>query len=113
MLHSVFAAAELTKNMFENGEMVYKQGPLGGCTNLNKCELIKFTNLIPCTGCSYSILDAETMPKVNKAIKNLKQSIAFLPENSPYRLQVLMETQSIITAVNKAGYADLLEIKIE
>ncbi|NVL26624.1 hypothetical protein F2S73_05600 [Pseudomonas syringae pv. actinidiae] len=101
---------ELTKSKFEKGEMVYKQGPSGGCTNPNPCELIKFTNLIPCTHCSFSILNAEAMPKVNKFIKGLRKSIAFLPENSPFSLQVQMEIENIITAVEKAGYANLLEI---
>ncbi|PBP72738.1 hypothetical protein CCL21_04745 [Pseudomonas syringae] len=104
---------EFTKNQFEKGEMVYKQGPAGGCTNPHPCELIKFTNLIPCTHCSFSILNAEAMPKVNKSIKLLMKSIAHLPENSPFSRQIQMEIQRILTSVEKAGYANLLEISFE
>lgn len=102
-----------TKRKFEQGEMVYKEGPVGGCTNPNPCELIKFTNLTPCTDCSFSILNANSMPKINKAIKTHRQALVHIDEKSPFHQQVLLEIASITAAVKKAGYAELLEAEID
>lgn len=100
---------KFTKQKFERGEMVYKEGPAGGCTNPNPCALIKFTNLTPCVDCSHSILSAKSMPKINKAITIHRKALIHLPENSPFREQIISEISSITAAVNKAGYGELLE----
>ncbi len=103
----------LTKEYFEKGKLVYKSGPLGGCTNPNPCELIKFTNLTPCTHCSFAILDENSIPKINRAIKTYIKGNAQLSKNSPHHKQISLEIRSIIDAVNKAGYAHLLEATYE
>ena len=47
-----------TQKRFVQGEMAYKQGPVGGCTNLGSCEKLSISNPMPCFGCSKSVLDS-------------------------------------------------------
>lgn len=101
---------EATARRFEKGEMVYKQGPAGGCTNLNPCDRIGFISIFACLDCKYSILDSnKSIKKIRYGISNLQQSRAMFPPTSPFFKQLSLELETVFSQVGRAGFGHEIE----
>lgn len=100
----------VTARKFEKGEMVYKESPLGGCTNLESCDKIGFISIFACLDCQYAVLDSnKSIKKIRYGISNLQQSRAMFPPNSPFYQQLSLEIDTVYNQVAKAGYDQELE----
>lgn len=101
---------DATARRFEKGEMVYKQGPAGGCTNLNPCDRIGFISIFACLDCKYSILDSnKSIKKIRYGISNLQQSRAMFPPTSPFYRQLSLEIDTVFSQVDRAGFGHEIE----
>lgn len=101
---------EATARRFEKGEMVYKQGPAGGCTNLDPCEKIGFISIFACLDCNYSVLDSnKSIKKIRYGISNLQQSRAMFPPTSPFYRQLSLEIDTVFSHVDRAGFGHEIE----
>ena len=97
---------EITIRKFDKGEMVWKEGPLGGCTNLNSCDRVGFVSIFACLDCKYSVLDDnKSIKKIRYGISNLQQSRAMFPPTSPFYKQLSLEIDTVYNQVDRAGYA--------
>lgn len=101
---------ESTVRRFEKGEMVYKEGPAGGCTNLNPCDRIGFISIFACLDCKYSILDSnKSIKKIRYGISSLQQSRAMFPPTSPFYKQLSLELDTVFSQVGRAGFGHEIE----
>ncbi|MEO8488164.1 hypothetical protein [Pseudomonas sp.] len=100
----------VTARKFEKGEMVYKESPLGGCTNLESCDKIGFISIFACLDCQYSVLDSnKSIKKIRYGISNLHQSRAMFPPTSPFYKQLSSEIETVFSQVHRAGYGHEIE----
>ena len=101
---------ETTARKFEKGEMVYKESPLGGCTNLDSCDKIGFISIFACLDCQYAVLDSnKSIRKIRYGISNLQQSRGMFPPSSPFYKQLSLEIDSIYQQVERAGFGHEIE----
>lgn len=101
---------ETTARKFDKGEMVWKEGPLGGCTNLNPCDRIGFVSIFACLDCKYSVLDDnKSIKKIRYGISSLQQSRAMFPPTSPFYKQLSLEIDSVYNQVGRAGFGHEIE----
>lgn len=101
---------EVTARKFEKGEMVYKESPLGGCTNLDSCDKIGFISIFACLDCQYAVLDSnKSIRKIRYGISNLQQSRGMFPPSSPFYKQLSLEIDSVYQQVERAGYGHEIE----
>jgi len=101
---------EVTARKFEKGEMVWKEGPLGGCTNLNSCDRIGFVSIFACLDCKYSVLDDnKSIKKIRYGVLNLQKSREMFPSTSSFYKQLTLEIESIFNQVGRAGYGHEIE----
>jgi hypothetical protein len=93
-----------TQKKFEKGEMVYKPGPNGGCTNLEPCDKLSFTSIFACLDCEKSILDDDrSLKNIKRGLNNLKRGQSlFVPEN-PQHKQIESEIRAIYEKLEKHG----------
>jgi hypothetical protein len=100
----------LTERKFLKGEMTYKPSPIGGCTNIDHCDKIKFTSILVCIDCEKSILDNErSLKNINRGINNLKREQAlFAPEN-PLHKQLDTEIKTLYEKLDKRGLRHKME----
>ena len=100
----------ITGKKFLMGEMTYKAGPIGGCTNLDHCDKIAFTSILACIDCEKSILDDDRSVKaINRGLNNLKrEQTIFVPENPQYK-QLTLEINAIYEKLEKRGLLDKVE----
>lgn len=92
---------EVTLKKFKKGEMVYKEGPLGGCVNPEPCEKIGFMNVLVCTDCQYSILDGASVVKIKHGLRNLERSKSMFAAESPFYKQLSNEVEAITQRLTK------------
>ncbi len=99
-----------TQKRFEKGEMVYKLGPIGGCTNLEPCDKISFTSIFACLDCEKSILDDNrTLKNIKRSVNNLKRGQSlFTPKNPQYE-QIESEIRAIHERLEKRGLLKKME----
>ncbi|BGE66904.1 TPA: hypothetical protein MXV65_002432 [Pseudomonas aeruginosa] len=99
-----------TQKKFEKGEMVYKLGPIGGCTNLEPCDKLSFTSIFACLDCEKSILDDDrSLKNIKRGVNNLKRGQSlFAPENPQYK-QIESEISAIYEKLEKRGLLEKLE----
>ncbi|MFW7262155.1 hypothetical protein [Pseudomonas juntendi] len=103
-----------TRRKFEKGEMVYKNGPIGGCTNLEPCEKISFTSVTACVFCEKSILDDDkSLKKIKHSINKLRREQALFTSDSPHKLQLDIEIDTICKELKKRGLLEKMENKNE
>ncbi|MGO2285468.1 hypothetical protein [Pseudomonas lundensis] len=101
---------EITARKFDKGEMIWKEGPLGGCTNLNSCDRIGFISIFACLDCKYSVLDDnKSIKKIRYGISNLQQSRAMFPATSPFYKQLSLELDTVFSQVGRAGFGHEIE----
>lgn len=101
---------QTTTRKFEKGEMVYKQSPLGGCTNLEFCDRIGYISIFACLDCQYAILDSnKSIRKIRYGISNLQKSRSMFPSTSPFYKQISLEIASIYKQVERAGFGHEIE----
>ncbi len=101
---------EATARKFEKGEMVYKESPLGGCTNLDSCDKIGFISIFACLDCQYAVLDSnKSIRKIRYGISNLQQSRGMFPPSSPFYKQLSLEIDSVYHQVERAGFGHEIE----
>lgn len=92
---------EVTLKKFKSGDMVYKEGPLGGCVNPEPCEKIGFMNVLVCTDCKYSILDGASVVKIKHGLRNLERSMSMFSPESPFYKQLSNEVDAITQRLTK------------
>jgi len=101
---------EATARKFEKGEMVYKESPLGGCTNLDSCDKIGFISIFACLDCQYAVLDSnKSIRKIRYGISNLQQSRGMFPPTSPFYKQLDLEIGNVYSQVERAGFGHEIE----
>ncbi|MBK4992470.1 hypothetical protein IAE39_000644 [Pseudomonas sp. S37] len=101
---------ETTARKFEKGEMVYKESPLGGCTNLNACDRIGTISVFACLDCQYAVLDSnKSIRKIRYGISRLQKSRGMFPPTSPFHLQINKEIDTIYQQVERAGFGHEIE----
>ncbi|MDD0998449.1 hypothetical protein M5G20_21630 [Pseudomonas sp. TNT2022 ID1044] len=100
----------LTEKKFLKGEMAYKPGPIGGCSNLDHCDKITFTSIFACIDCDKSIFDDErSLKNIKRGINNLKREQAFfVPENPLYK-QLESEINALFEKLEKRGLREKME----
>lgn len=92
-----------TKNRFLKGDMAFKRGPIGGCTNIGPCEKVSITNVgTPCMGCNKFIGDEESISKVQSALKNLYKTRDKYPESSLHYHQIQSDINEFESRLSKA-----------
>lgn len=103
----------MTEQRFRKGEMTYKLGPIGGCTNLEPCDKISFTSVFACIDCEKSILDDDSSLKsIQRGLNNLKRGQSlFLPENPQYK-QLEFEISAIYDKLEKRGLLEKMEAMV-
>lgn len=90
--------------------MVYKRGPLGGCTNLEHCSKISFTSIFACLDCEKAILnDDQSLKKIKKGIDNLIRQQDFFPKNNPQYKQLELEINSLNEKLKNRGLLKKME----
>lgn len=100
----------LTEKKFLKGDMVYKRGPLGGCTNLEHCNKISFTSIFACLDCEKAILnDDQSLKKIKKGIDNLIRQQDFFPKNNPQYKQLELEINSLNEKLKNRGLLKKME----
>lgn len=100
----------LTEQKFLKGEMVYKNGPLGGCTNLEHCDKISFTSILACVDCEKSILDDDrSLKKIKRGIENLARSQALYSSDAPQYSQLESEISTLYENLEIRGLRKKLE----
>lgn len=101
---------EATARKFEKGEMVYKESPLGGCTNLDSCDKIGFISIFACLDCQYAVLDSnKSIRKIRYGISNLQESRGMFPPSSPFYKQLSLEIDTVYQQVERAGFGHEIE----
>ncbi|WP_161871590.1 hypothetical protein [Pseudomonas sp. SG-MS2] len=101
---------EATARKFEKGEMVYKESPLGGCTNLNACDRIGTISVFACLDCQYAVLDSnKSIRNIRYGISRLQKSRGMFPPTSPFHQQLSMEIDTIYQQVERAGFGHEIE----
>jgi len=100
----------MTEQKFLKGEMTYKLGPIGGCTNLEPCDKISFTSVFTCIDCEKSILDDDrSLKNIRRGLNNLKRGQSlFVPENPQYK-QLESEISAIYEKLEKRGLLEKME----
>lgn len=77
------ANREFTRDRFMSGEISFKEGPLGGCSKVGKCDKLSITRLVPCLGCEDAIQDDIVTPKkVEQYLNVLNKRLSFHTEGS-------------------------------
>lgn len=97
----------MTEQRFIKGEMTYKLGPIGGCTNLEPCDKISFTSVFACIDCEKSILDDDrSLKNIQRGLNNLKRGQSlFVPDNPHYK-QLDSEISEIYNKLERRGLRD-------
>lgn len=100
----------MTEKKFLKGEMTYKFGPIGGCTNLEPCDKIHFTSVFACIDCEKSILDDDrSLKNIQRGLDNLKRGQSlFVAENAQYK-QLEAEISAIYDKLEKRGLLEKME----
>ncbi|KYC21026.1 hypothetical protein WM94_15060 [Pseudomonas sp. ABFPK] len=90
--------------------MAYKDGPIGGCTNLNSCDKISFTNIFACIYCEKSILDdSRSLKRISRTLHKIKQEQKLYDAQSPLRRQLELEIKEIYRELEKHNLLETME----
>ncbi|MBL4834717.1 MAG: hypothetical protein JKY26_12180 [Pseudomonas sp.] len=101
---------KITEKKFLKGELTYKLGPIGGCTNLEHCDKIKFTSIFACIDCEKSILDDDrSLKNIKRALNNLKREQALFVSGNPLYKQLESEITAIYEKLDKRGLLEKME----
>ncbi|NRP46353.1 MULTISPECIES: hypothetical protein [unclassified Marinobacterium] len=92
---------ETTYKNFIEGRMVYKQGPLGGCTNINNCDKLSLTVLGACAECSFSVCDSRSIVKVERELVRLKKMQSRFKPDSSFHKQIQSEIDVLERTIDK------------
>jgi len=60
----VFSSIDETLKQFKNGELRFKETPIGGCTSTEECNEKLHHSLIACLGCESAIIKSKKLKKV-------------------------------------------------
>jgi hypothetical protein len=100
----------LTQRKFLKGEMVYKTGPTGGCTNTDHCDKIAFTSIFACLDCDKSILDDNrSLKSIKRGVNNLKREQALFNPKNPQFKQLESEINALYEKLEKRGLREKME----
>ncbi|TXI46043.1 hypothetical protein [Methylophilus sp.] len=92
-----------TKDKFLKGEMAFKRGPIGGCTNVGPCDKVSITHVgTPCMGCSKFIGDTESISKVEIALNQLYRVRDKYPVSSLHYQQLQTDITEFESKLKKA-----------
>lgn len=99
-----------TERKFLKGEMTYKTGPIGGCTNLDHCDKISFTSIFACIDCEKSILDNDrSLRNIKRGLNNLKREQSLFVAKNPQHQQLALEIKAIYEKLDKRGLLEKME----
>lgn len=99
-----------TERKFLKGEMAYKTGPIGGCTNLDHCDKITFTSIFACIDCEKSILDNDrSLKNIKRGLNNLKREQSLFVAENPQYQQLALEISAIYEKLEKRGLLEKME----
>lgn len=90
---------ESTLERFKQGQMTYKEGPLGGCTNPKPCDKISLTVIDDCIICSWAINDSETINKLVSALNRLQRKLSLFPKGSLFYKQLKDEEKQLMKTI--------------
>lgn len=91
------------KEAFMNGELAFKEGPIGRCMNTEPCNKLSISDPIsPCVGCSMSVGTTESFKNVDKALEGLYKTRDRYPINSLHYKQAQSDINAIENRINKA-----------
>ncbi|MDO7900673.1 hypothetical protein ACE1YR_00485 [Pseudomonas sp. K1(2024)] len=100
----------VTEQKFRTGQMVYKPGPLGHCTNIEPCDKISFTNILRvCAGCEKSVLDDLSLRKIKTGITTLKRGQKMYESGSPQSVQLQNEIDATYESIKRYGLLKKME----
>lgn len=100
----------MTEKKFLKGEMTYKLGPIGGCTNLEPCDKIHFTSVFACIDCEKSILDDDrSLKNIQRGLDNLKRGQTLFVADNPQYKQLEAEISAIYDKLEKRGLLEKME----
>ncbi len=100
----------MTEKKFFKGEMTYKLGPIGGCTNLEPCEKISFTSVFACIDCEKSILDDDrSLKNIQRGLDNLRREQSLFVAENPLYKQLESEISAIYDKLEKNGLLEKME----
>lgn len=72
---SVLADREMTIRRFKNGEIAFKETPLGGCVTTEVCNKQPMRDVSACIGCKNAVIKPSKLRKVIEAQINLVNSL--------------------------------------
>ena len=87
--------------MFENGQLAYKQTPLGGCSRVGPCNKLGFAHVTACITCKDSIFDSSSKVALIKTKKAFESRLMKYESNSIYSRQLQIEINSLNNLLNK------------
>lgn len=100
----------MTEKKFLKGEMTYKLGPIGGCTNLEPCDKISFTSIFACMDCENSILDdGRSLKNIRRGLDNLRREQSLFVAKNPQYKQLESEISAIYEKLEKTGLLEKME----
>ncbi|MCL7942078.1 hypothetical protein M8009_17480 [Halomonas sp. ATCH28] len=95
-----------TLKRFKQGEMTYKQGPFGGCTNPEPCVKLSLTVIAECVSCKWAINNDETFTKLYKSIVRLQRQRDCFPSGSHHHQQLTDEIKKIKEIIDTNSNAE-------
>lgn len=91
------------KKSFVDGEMHFREGPMGWCINAGNCAKVSITKMgAPCIGCPNFIGDDESIILAEKALKTLYKMRDRYPTTSLHYHQAQADIEEFETKLNKA-----------
>lgn len=91
------------KQSFMSGEMSFREGPIGGCTNIGTCDNLSVTKIGgPCLGCANFIGDDDSIAAAELALKTLYKTRDRYKKSSLHYRQVQSDINDFETKLNKA-----------
>jgi len=91
---------ESTLERFKQGQMTYKEGPLGGCTNPEPCDKISLTVIDSCVPCTWAINNSETINKLVSALNRLQRQLSLFPKGSLFFKQLKDEEKKLMKTID-------------
>ncbi len=107
----VFTSVDETLKQFKNGELRYKDTPLGGCTSSEECNEKLHHSLVACLGCESSVIKTK---KLKKATIKHEVLINKMQENQQSFAPQLNSLKEDFEIMNKAlNYYEKLGVEHE
>lgn len=94
---------ELIK-MVNEGQISYKETPLGGCSSINGCNKLGIFHIASCITCADAIFDSKTIDKLHKLKDHLQMQLQKYEYSSIFYNQITAEITSIDKLLSKVNF---------